>query len=422
MKRAESNGFKTHVLGCKVNFADAQRLLDSAPGIYGRRGALVATCCVTAEGTKQSRKQVRRASRELGEDGVVFVTGCASRHDPAEFDGIAENVIVLDDDSTRTQELLRGFIEAGPVVSDASKMQVEGRHRTRHFLKVQDGCANHCSYCIIPHVRGLPESRQLDDLVAEAEAKIHAGFPELVVSGINVGDYRDAGEGLEDVMQRISRLDGLLRLRLSSIEVLGITRPLLETLADCSIFARHLHIPIQSGDDRVLGDMGRRYSSGRFRERVELARSLLPGVNITTDAIVGFPGEDETAFEKTMGLVEECGITKVHVFPFSPRPGTEAAARNNMVKQETINERSLRLRQFSDRLGEAHRRRKVGGTSEVLLESPESPLFHSGLSGDYTRFSVSADTDEGVRPEPGMLVKVSALSVNGNSVMGKVIN
>ncbi len=407
-----------HVLGCKVNYADARRLLELLPDADGGPVALVATCCVTAEGEKQSRKHVRRASRRLGGAGTVLVTGCASRLHPQSFRDLADNVVVLEGDIGEAAR------QAGGVLKQASapaKVPAAPDARTRYFLKVQDGCANHCSYCVIPQVRGRPRSLPLDALLDEAAAAVDRGYPELVVSGINVGAYNDAGAGLAGLLARLSRIDGLLRLRLSSIEALDITPGLLQELAASGIFARHLHVPLQSGDDRVLADMGRRYDRRLFAERLELARGTLPGVNITTDVIVGYPGEDEQAFRNTLELVEAADITRVHVFGYSQRPGTAAATRPGQVPPDIIRERSLRLRELSDRLGEAHRRRKPGGTSEILLESAVEPGRFTGLSGDYTRFVVDEAADNAVKPAAGKLVTVAATEVTADAVMGKVV-
>lgn len=419
----------THVLGCKVNYADTRRLLELLPESMPGAVTLVGTCCVTAEGEKQSRKQVRRASRRLGEEGRVLVTGCASRLDPEAFRAIADNVVVLEGTAREAARQARDELECEPAEAPAERVGRQGpaadggaAARTRYFLKVQDGCANGCSYCIIPQVRGLPRSLPLARLLEEAAARVRRGVPELVVSGINVGAYRDGDTDLAGLLRRLAQLDGLQRLRLSSIEAVHVTRGLLEDMAELKTFAPHLHIPLQSGDDRLLADMGRNYDRRLFRDRLAMARQLLPGINITTDAIAGYPGEDEAAFENTLELVEACGITKVHVFGFSARPGTAAASRRDRVPPETIKERSRRLRRLSDRMGEAHRRRKLEKVSEILLESVTDTGAMTGLSADYTRFQVKRAGDGGKRPAAGTIAQVEGLSVTAGAVMGKVVD
>ncbi|MHB9111499.1 MAG: MiaB/RimO family radical SAM methylthiotransferase [Thermoleophilia bacterium] len=422
----------THTLGCKVNFADVQSVLESIDADPSVPAAIIGTCCVTAEGEKQSRKEVRRASRQVGPDGSVFVTGCAVRLRPDEFAGLADNVVVLTgepDEIARgilesmgeTQAVLRQAVAAMPESSallsagkesSAGEAGIEG-DRTRFFLKIQDGCANNCSYCVIPQVRGKPRSIPAAELFDTAGRMVAAGYPEIVVSGINAGVWRDGSMDLAVLMDSLAGIDGLKRLRLSSIEVNGVTPGLLEVMQRHQQIGRHLHIPLQSGDDRVLSAMGRRYHAASFRAAVERAREALPGINLTTDAMVGFPVEDEKAAERTLWLLEDLGFSKVHVFMYSPRPGTAAAALGDPVPVSVKKRRSRFLRYFSDRQQKAHRQRKVGIASEILLESPMEPGLHGGYSEDYTRFMV-----EGGRP--GELVSVVGENVCEEGVMGKV--
>lgn len=418
----------THVLGCKVNYADTRRILKQLPDSLTGNIALVGTCCVTAEGEKQSRKQVRRAARRLGDGGTVLVSGCASRMHPESFRAIADNVVVLDGDPDAAAFQATGLPAGGGAERDdddsvpATAMELpEDRSRTRYFLKVQDGCANNCSYCVIPSVRGRPRSVPVEQLLEEAGQALASGFAELVISGINVGAYRDGGTGLGGLMEQLSRLDGLLRLRLSSIELVHLTEGLLEALAGLENFAPHLHVPMQSGDDRILEDMGRRYDSERFADMIAASRRSLPGLNVTTDAIVGYPGENERAFENTLELVQAIGATKIHVFIFSPRPGTAAADRPDPIPSSVARARSRRLRAQSDRAGQAHHRRKLGRVSEVLLESVEEAGEMSGFSGDYTRFVVHTGADDNPVLASGTVVPVLGTGVNGGLVTGKVI-
>ena len=400
----------THTLGCKVNFADVQSVLEKLDEKASTPAAIVGTCCVTAEGEKQSRKEVRRASREVGPDGNVFVTGCAARLKPDEFAGLAENVVVL---SGEPDEVARGIIERLGEDPAAVRQEVVTGDRTRFFLKIQDGCANNCSYCVIPQVRGKPRSLPAVELLDAASRMIAAGYPEIVVSGINAGAWRDDDMDLAMLMERLAGLDRLKRLRLSSIEVNGVTPALLEVMQQHPKIGRHLHIPLQSGDDRVLSAMGRRYHAASFRAAVERAREALPGVNLTTDAMVGYPVEDEKAAERTLWLLEDLDFSKVHVFMYSPRPGTAAAALGDPVPVSVKKRRSRFLRFFSDRQQKAHRQRKVGVASEILLESPLAPGLHGGYSEDYTRFIVEGGCS-------GELVRVIGENVSEEGVMGKV--
>ena len=287
--------------------------------------------------------------------------------------------------------------------------------RTRFFLKVQDGCANRCAYCVIPQVRGKPMSIPAVEVQATAAKMVAAGYPELVVSGINAGVWHDGGMDLAGLMDWLARIDGLKRLRLSSIEVAGLTPELLDVMERHQNIGRHLHLPLQSGDDRVLAAMGRRYDTNAFTAAVACARDAIPGVNLTTEVIVGFPGENEVAFNNTLWLVEDLGFSKIHVFTYSPRPGTVAAAMGDTVPAPVKKRRSRFLRLLSDRQQRVHRQRKLGITSEILLESPLAPGVHGGYSSDYTRFAVEGG-------DPGMLVRVRGEEISGETVRGKVIS
>ncbi len=401
----------THILGCKVNFADVQAVTELLePGGKGP-AALIGTCCVTAEGEKQSRKEVRRALRRVGSGGRVFVTGCAARLHPADFDELGENVKVVTGDPSEVAAAIRSELDG------SQKGGPDPRHdassRTRFFLKIQDGCANNCSYCVIPQVRGKPRSIPAGTVLATASEMVRAGYPELVVSGINAGAWRDRGRDLAWLMDRLAEIDGLVRLRLSSIEATAVTHELLETFKRHELIGRHLHLPLQSGDDGVLAAMGRRYDTAAFAAAVRLARQVLPAVNITTDAIVGFPVEDEAAFANTVAFVKAAGITKVHVFSYSQRPGTSAGKLGDPVPPLEKKRRGGVLRELSGSLQQAHRQRKLGVTSEILLESPLAGGVHGGYSSDYTRYVVDGG-------RPGALVRVLGEAVGPNGIEGKV--
>ena len=215
-------------------------------------------------------------------------------------------------------------------------------------------------------------------------------------------------------MEQLARIDGLARLRLSSIEATGVTPELLEVMRRHAVIGRHLHLPLQSGDDGVLAAMGRRYDTEVFAAAVSRARELLPELNLTTDVIVGFPGEDEAAFHNTRRFVEDNGFTRLHVFSYSPRPGTAAAASGDTVPPEEKKRRSAALRKLSSGLQKAHRQRKLGLASEILLESPLAPGVHGGYSSDYTRFEVSGG-------RPGLLVQVRGWGLSAAGVSGWVV-
>jgi threonylcarbamoyladenosine tRNA methylthiotransferase MtaB len=399
--------FAVKFLGCKVSQADAMiargRLLEAGHEEVPEHEAelhVVNTCCITREAEAKSRQAVRKSLR--GDDGSerpvaerrVIVTGCAANLAPGRFDEIAPQVTALVGTAEEAAAEAAGV--AGPscidLDNDVALLQPISHNRTRGFLKVQDGCDCHCAYCIIPKVRGGARSRPADAILAEARMRVEQGQPELVLTGISVGDYEDTERGLElgDLMRAVADVDGVERVRLSSVEVIHVKDSLLDALADDSKVCPHLHVPMQSGDDRVLASMGRSYNAGGYLRAIERLRARVPEVNVTTDVIVGFPTEDEQAFERTLEAVREAGITKVHTFSFSPRPGTEADRYGDPVPSEEKKCRSRELRGLSEALGRHHRSAKLGCTEEVLIDK-RAESQASGYSRDYTRFYLPGD-------------------------------
>lgn len=390
--------FSVSFLGCKVSHADAQAVRERllADGHEERPGAaeiaVVNTCCVTNEAVAKSRKAAARAARAHRR---VYVTGCGANLGAEAFAGLPDNVVVIARRSEETPEAVASDLGAiGCAQADARL------DRVRAFVKVQDGCSFSCSFCIVPLVRGASRSRRAVAVLAEIRRRVEQGHREVVLTGINLGCYRDreTGYDLAQLVGEAAEIPGLARLRLSSIEVNHVSERLLRVLREAPTVARHLHVPLQSGDDRVLRAMARRYDARTFLRRVALAE----GFNLTTDVIVGFPGEDERAFERTLRVVSEAGITKVHVFPYSPRPGT-ATAGNNSVPVEVKKERSARLRALSREACLRRWREKVGREDLVLVDRPGrgygddySPWLVDAPVGDLVRVRGCAVTEEGI--------------------------
>jgi threonylcarbamoyladenosine tRNA methylthiotransferase MtaB len=391
--------FSVDFLGCKVSHSDAQeireRLVRDGHVEAGASMdvAVLNTCCVTHEAVRKSRQAARRAARRARK---VYVTGCAANLGAA-FEGLPENVTVVSLPSERTAAFVAGDVGSIGCVRDEA-----GLDRVRAFVKVQDGCSFSCRFCVIPQVRGASRSRAASAVVSEVRRRVAQGHREVVLTGINLGCYRDraAGYDLPRLVRTVGALPGLARLRLSSIEVNHLDDRLVAAMRETPTVSRHLHVPLQSGDDRVLEAMGRRYSVATYLRRVAKA----DGFNLTTDVIVGFPDEDETAFANTVHTVEAAGITKVHVFPYSPRPGTSTAA-DDRVPPAVKKERSARLRAVS---ADACRRRwgtKVGTSDVVLVDRPGR-----GYGDDYTPWLVDAPV--------GDVVRVRGASVGGEGVVG----
>src|SRR5207248_2189514 len=306
----------------------------------------------------------------------VYVTGCGANLDADGFAGLSENVVVVGRPSEDTPEVVARDVGAiGCVQADA------GLDRVRAFVKVQDGCSFSCAFCVIPLVRGASRSRSAEAVLGEVRRRVAQGHREVVLTGINLGCYRDraAGYTLAGLVRAVGEVPGLARLRLSSLEVNHLNGELVRALRETSSVARHLHVPLQSGDDGVLRAMGRRYDASTYLRRLEPLRE---DFNLTSDVIVGFPAEDEAAFESTLGVVAEAGLTKVHVFPYSPRPGTGTAT-EDPVPPQAKKERSARLRAASHEACLAHWRSKIGRDDLVLVDRPGR-----GYGDDYSPWLV----------------------------------
>jgi threonylcarbamoyladenosine tRNA methylthiotransferase MtaB len=391
--------FSCRFLGCKVSYTDARDLRERllADGHEERRPgeaeiAVVNSCCVTQEALSKSRQAVSRAARTHAR---VYVTGCGANLDGA-FAGLPEHVVVV---SGRSEDA--AAVVAGDVGAVGCVRAPHGEERVRAFVKIQDGCSFSCNFCVVPLVRGGARSRRAEAVLAEIRRRVRQGHREIVLSGVNLGCFRDraAGFSLPRLVREAGATPGLVRLRLSSIEVNHLTDDLVAALRETPTVARHLHVPLQSGDDAILRAMGRRYSADGFLRRVD----GLDDFNLTTDVIVGFPGEDERAFGATLSLLERARISKVHVFPYSPRPGT-ATALQDTVPPQVKRERSARVRAASLEACLRRWRQKIGSEEVVLLDRPGR-----GYGDDYSPWLVEG--------RPGELVRARAESVSERGIL-----
>jgi threonylcarbamoyladenosine tRNA methylthiotransferase MtaB len=372
--------FSIRFLGCKVSHVDAhdvrERLLADGHSELADCAdvAVVNTCCVTNEAVSKSRKAAARAARTHRR---VYVTGCGANLAADAFAGLPENVVVVSRRSEATPAFVAGDVGAiGCVQADARL------DRVRAFVKVQDGCSFSCSFCVIPLVRGASRSRPAAAVLDEIVRRVAQGHREVVLTGINLGCYRDRGGGydLPRLVRAAGAIPGLVRLRLSSIEINHVSPALIAALRETPIVSRHLHVPLQSGDDGVLRAMGRRYTVATYLRRLA---PLQEELNLTSDVIVGFPAEDERAFENTLRTVRNAGLTKVHVFPYSPRPGT-ATAHDDPVTPREKKERGSRLRAASHEACLARWSTKLGRDDVVLVDRPGR-----GYGDDYSPWLVS---------------------------------
>ncbi len=390
--------FSVRFLGCKVSYADAQavreRLLSDGhvEAADAADVAVVNTCCVTHEAVSKSRQAVSRAARSHGR---VYVTGCAANLAGA-FEAVAPNVRVIARPSEDAPAAVAGDVGAIGCVRADSRLE-----RTRAFVKIQDGCSFSCAFCVIPLVRGATRSRRAEAVLGEIARRVTQGHREIVLTGVNLGCFRDreAGYTLARLVRDAGALPGVERLRLSSIEVNHLADDLVAALRETETASLHLHVPLQSGDDSVLRAMHRRYSAAQYRAKLE----PLDDFNLTADVIVGFPGEDEAAFGRTLDVVRDSGLTRVHAFPYSPRPGTVTAAVDPVPVAEK-KERSARLRALSDELSRRRWVSRIGSTDRVLVDRPGR-----GYGDDYTPWLVDG--------EVGQLLQARAVGVSEEGIL-----
>jgi threonylcarbamoyladenosine tRNA methylthiotransferase MtaB len=391
--------FSARFLGCKVSHLDANEVRERllADGHEERDGpadvAIVNTCCVTNEALGKSRQAAARAARTHGR---VYVTGCAANLSRDAFAGLPANVVVVPKRSEEAAQFVAGDVGAIGCVRTDTRLE-----RVRAFVKIQDGCSFSCNFCVIPLVRGATRSRPADAVLREIRRRVAQGHKEIVLTGVNLGCFRDraAGVTLPRLVREAGATPGLARLRLSSIEINHVTEELVAALRDTRTVARHLHVPLQSGDDAVLRAMGRRYDVAGYLRKLE----PLSDFNLTADVIVGFPAEDERAFEHTLETVRAARLTKVHVFPYSPRPGTKTAEQDS-VPPQVKKERSSRLREASRDACLEHWRTKVGRDDVVLVDRPGR-----GYGDDYSPWLVDAPV--------GALVPVRARAVTEEGIL-----
>ncbi len=388
-------------LGCKVNQYETQEMREQLAAcgyseVAGREKAdlyVINTCTVTHRADADSLYAVGRARRE-NPRGRLIVTGCLAGKDASRIalkDPLAQ--IIPNSGKSGLASLIMGC----DVTSVRGISYFQGR--TRAFLKIQDGCDNFCSYCKVPLVRGRSVSKPEEQVLEEARRLAAGGARELVLTGICLGDYgKDLvpATSLAQVLRRVSRIRGIARIRLSSIEMRDVTDELLGVMAHSRRICPHLHIPLQSGDDGILAAMNRKYTITDYEALLERVRKGLPHVAVTTDVLVGFPGETEVQFTHTLDLLRRAGFARVHVFPYSSRPGTAAAKRTrDLVPEEVIRHRMSRCRTVAA-IGEARFRESLLGSSqEVLVERavPGKPGVWEGYTGNYVRVEIRAKRD-----------------------------
>ena len=392
---------KAVTLGCKVNAYESEYILSS----FKDRGYeitndiadiyIVNTCSVTNTSDAKSRKVINRLIRE-NPNSIIVVMGCMiEANKDIKIPGVS--LIIGNKDKNKVVDLVENYLkdkQAKKILYDNFDDTFEDMFitnmisHTRAFVKIQDGCENFCSYCIIPYTRGKQRSKDPDLVIKEIETLVSNGYKEIVLTGIHTGHYgSDLQTTFPDLLKRIVKINGLERLRISSIEITELNDEFFEVLKANLIIVSHLHIPLQAGSDTVLQAMNRKYLTNYFENKVKKIREIRPDISLTTDVIVGFPGETEEEFQETLDFVSKIKFTKVHVFPYSRRKGTKADTMPNQIPENIKKERVKRLIDLSNKLEKEYLDLFLNQEVEVLIEE-EYPDYSLGHTGNYLKVKV----------------------------------
>lgn len=406
-----------YTLGCKINQYETEKIREklerlgfstvsfaSPADVY-----IINSCTVTGTADAKSRRAIRQAVRR-NPDALVIATGCYAELEPhsvSEIEGV--DLIIGNEDKDSIPERIAARF---PDIDPNNDSVVLPRVRTRAIVKVQDGCSQFCAYCAVPYARNRQWSRNPDDVINELRVLAGFGYKEIVLAGIRLGSYQPS---LPDLIRLAAEINGIERIRLSSLEVWEIDDNLLSALSDSPKVCRHLHIPLQSGDEQVLRLMRRPYTPGKYAEVIRKVRNAVPDLGLTTDVMVGFPGESQEAFERSLRFVEEMEFSRLHVFRYSPRPGTKAAEMPDKVPEADKTLRSDKMIELGNRLACQYASRLVGKTVQVLVESKRAEVL-SGLTDNYVE--VRFDGSERLR---GSIIPVRIDYVNDDgTVFGSI--
>lgn len=429
-----------YTLGCKVNQADTASMenlflrsghqlvsFDGEADVY-----IINTCVVTNTGQRKSRQTIHRAIRK-NPNALIVVTGCYPQTAAEEVKAIAGvDMIIGNQDRAQIVQLVEERLAHRQTdtldavhkltASTAFEEMAAGdiTDKTRAFLKIQEGCNQFCTYCIIPYARGPLRSRSLESIRTETQRLISAGFKEIVLIGIHLGCYgkeNPDGPTLYDAVKTVLDVPGVQRLRLGSLESVEVEPRLLTLMQEDARFCRHLHLPLQSGCDKTLQTMHRPYTTAKFKTLLADIKTKVPDIAITTDVIVGFPGETEADFETTCKFAESCGFSKMHIFPFSARKGTPAEKFAGAVTEAVKKERADALGRIDETMHKTFSQAMVGQNAEVLFEQPAGEDYFEGLTGNYQRVFVKS----GGRNLGGEILPVKITAFDGEKLLGEII-
>ena len=421
----------TYTLGCKVNQYDTEAMLErfeqagyrAVPFQQAADVYLINTCTVTGTGDQKSLKAIRRVAREHPDCSIV-VCGCLAQREAASIAAMDNVALVLGvQRRAEVVALLHEALERGETINAVDTLRgaaferlFVSRHegRTRATMKIQEGCDRYCSYCIIPSVRGPVRSMPLADVAAEAARLGRAGYREIVVTGIHLASYgRGTPDTLMDAVRAVHDAPGVRRVRLGSLEPVTVTADFARQAADLPGLMRQFHLSLQSGSEAVLRRMRRRYTPGEYLCAVEKLRRWMPDCAVTTDVIVGFPGETEAEFEETLAFVQRARLSRIHVFPYSRRAGTAADALPGQLDESVKHARAKKLIGIGNQLEREFVSQMIGTVQQVLFEQPAGEGLAEGYTGQYVRVRANA--------RPGDIARVRIEGAEGTLAFGAVV-
>ena len=375
--------FNIITLGCKVNSYESNFMKEalvkngfSFCNLNEKCDILILnTCTVTDTSDKKSLKEVRRLKRE-NPNAILVVCGCSVQNDKTKYDDLGINILMGNINKSNIVGIIEKYLDDNTPVEYVAKtrdlpfenMEVDISDHTRAYIKIEDGCDNFCSYCIIPFVRGKKRSKDFSLVLREVQHLANNGYKEIVLTGIDTGGYESNGKDLTDLIHEMSKINGIERIRQSSIEKTKINEKFINELKNNNKICDHIHIPLQSGSDSILKLMNRKYDLKYFFDKIDMIRSVRPDISITTDVIVGFPGETEEMFLETMETCKKINFSKIHAFPYSERKGTKASMMDGKVPESVKHERVKKLLELSEKLERSYYDKFKGKNKDVLIE------------------------------------------------------
>ena len=421
--------FKIITLGCKVNQYESEmmreKLLDNNYIETIDNDAdiiIINTCTVTNMSDLKSRKLIKYNQRE-NKNAITVVCGCSAQYKQEELSDLGIDILIGNNEKTKIVELIEkfkkdnkkyvNFISSRKL--EFEDMEINSFEHTRAYIKIEDGCNNFCSYCIIPFVRGNVRSKDLNKVIDEANTLVNNEYKEIVLTGIDTGSYGvDKGYDLTDLLVELSKINNLKRIRLSSIDIYDLSDKFINFLKDNDKLCDHLHISLQSGSDKILKLMNRKYDTNEYLNTINKIRKVRPNINITTDVIVGFPSETDDDFNDCINFCKKVEFSKIHVFPYSKRNGTKASVLDNQVDSKTKKDRSRKLIEISNELELNYYNKFINKELEVLIEETSNNLS-IGHTSNYIKIFIEKELKR------NELYNIKITRIENDKVYGKVV-